>query len=50
MKIIDKFHEWIIGPAEWWEFWKPQSGVVGGLAAGLVFVILMVLVLINFYS
>ncbi|WON88975.1 hypothetical protein [Delftia sp. UGAL515B_04] len=25
---------WFFRPAQWWQIWLPQSGVVGGLLAG----------------
>jgi hypothetical protein len=27
---------WICDEAEWWEFWKPRSGVSGGSIVGLL--------------
>jgi hypothetical protein len=29
--------QWWIEPAEWWEFWMPQSGAIGGVIAGISF-------------
>lgn len=30
------FREWFFHDARWYEFWFPQSGVVGGLIFGFV--------------
>lgn len=27
---------WFLRPAQWWQFWLPQSGKYGGLIAGSV--------------
>lgn len=28
--------KWINKPAKWWQFWLPQSGIVGGSILGLL--------------
>lgn len=32
-------HEWWTRPARPWEFWLPQSGLVGGVFFGLVLIL-----------
>jgi hypothetical protein len=27
---------WATEPAPWWAFWRPGSGIVGGMIAGIV--------------
>lgn len=33
---MSRFLEWYFAPARCWEFWKPQSGIPGGVLAGLL--------------
>lgn len=28
--------EWLMKPAKWYEFWLPQSGVVGGTICSVI--------------
>ena len=36
--------EWLKRDAEWWEFWHPSSGIIGGFIMGvIVFTALVVL-------
>lgn len=36
MKFKEQFQSWLERDAEWWEFWHPSSGLVGGLILGLL--------------
>lgn len=31
---MNSFQEWAFGKCEWWHFWRPQSGLLGGLFFG----------------
>ena len=33
---MDRIEDWIYAPANWWEFWKPDSGWIGGILLGSV--------------
>ncbi len=33
---MSRINEWMMTPAHWYEFWMPQSGLVGGLIVGLI--------------
>ena len=28
--------EWMVRDAEWWQFWRPDSGIVGGVIFGVI--------------
>jgi len=39
-KMTKSFTDWMVEPAEWWEFWMPMSGAIGGIiGGGMVFAI-----------
>lgn len=38
MKFIS---DWLFGDAEWWQFWRPGSGIGGGAIMGVVVSILL---------
>lgn len=33
--------KWLLHPAEWWEFWYPQSGHIGGGLIGSAMIVLL---------
>ena len=39
IKVLDW---WRLHPAAWWQFWYPQSGMLGGFIAGWVVAITLV--------
>lgn len=34
---------WAFKDAKWWQFWRPQSGLVGGLIMGVVMIVALCL-------
>ena len=34
--------KWAFRDAEWWQFWMPQSGLAGGMIAGVVVIVAIV--------
>ena len=43
LKILKNlFLAWIEEPAEWYEFWMPGSGRVGGAIMGVVLVVILI--------
>lgn len=38
---MNRVRQWALGPAQWWQFWRPQSGPAGGLIGGLVGIVLV---------
>ena len=38
------FWAWVDRDAEPWQFWRPQSGALGGFVMGLAVVLLLILV------
>jgi hypothetical protein len=32
--------KWLTKPARWYEFWLPQSGIVGGMIFGALFAVI----------
>ena len=37
------FYNWVYRDAEWWQFWRPQRGGVGGTIMGVVLFIIILL-------
>lgn len=31
VSLNSKIYNWAVKPAYWWQFWQPQSGLVGGI-------------------
>jgi hypothetical protein len=40
------FQAWIHRPAQWWQFWRPQSASPGGMIMALLLVVAGALVLV----
>jgi hypothetical protein len=40
MKLLQNIFDWTMKPARWWQFWRMQSGLVGGSIAGAILVLL----------
>jgi len=40
-KMHRVIRQWINTPAEWWEFWLPQSGLVGGVVFYFIMAVAM---------
>lgn len=36
-----KFRDWYYHPAAWWQFWYPQSGLIGGLIIAILVLLLI---------
>jgi hypothetical protein len=36
MTIYERFADWVLADAEWYHFWRPQSGLAGGVTFALV--------------
>lgn len=34
--VLKMFHRWITHPARWYQFWWPQSALLGGVILGLL--------------
>lgn len=43
-EIMDRLWMWIIKPAHWYEFWKPQSGIGGGFIVGAIACIILTII------
>jgi hypothetical protein len=34
--LLDVLKRWFFKDAQWWQFWLPQSDLVGGFVAGVI--------------
>ena len=41
--LLERGFEWLFEPVPYWKFWRLGSGPLGGVAMGIVFLLIMIL-------